>query len=83
MSAQAARTVVQCVECRKPRVVYAKTKIDIRHNMTPARNISCFEFSCAMEVEIPYCGAELGRTNVCSHCGDPESSVNVELKTKL
>ena len=108
MSAQTARAVVHCVECRKPRVVYAKTKIDIRHKMMLARNISSFEFtcgahlfpptekrkmaisiilrpnlSCAMEVEIPYYGAELGRTALCSHCGDPESSVNEELKTKF
>ena len=85
---------------------YDKTKVDIRHKMMLARNISSFEFtcgahlfpptekrkmamilrpnlSCAMEVEIPYYGAQLGRTDLCSHCGDPESSVNVELKTKF
>ena len=46
MSAQTARAVVHCVECRKPRVVYAKTKIDIRHKMMLARNISSFELTC-------------------------------------
>ena len=45
MSAQTARAVIHCVECRKPRVVYVKTKIDIRHKMMLARNISSFEFT--------------------------------------
>ena len=46
MSAQTARAVVYCVECRKTRVVYTKTKMDIRHKMMLARNISSFEFTC-------------------------------------
>ena len=53
MSAQTARAVVHCVECRKSRVVYAKTKIDIRHKMMLARNISSFEFTCGAHLFQP------------------------------
>ena len=46
MSAQTARAIVTCVECRKPRVVYCPTKLDFRHKVMLARNVSSFEYSC-------------------------------------
>ena len=46
MSAQMAQAVVTCVGCRKPRVIYSSTKLDYRHKMMLARNMSSFEYSC-------------------------------------
>ena len=46
MSAQNARAVINCVECEKPRVIYAKSKLDNRQRLLLAKNISSFEYSC-------------------------------------
>ena len=44
---------IGCIECRKPRVVYCKTKLDFRHKVMLARNISSFEYSCGSELFPP------------------------------
>ena len=53
MSAQTARAVVTCVECRKPRVIYCKSKLDYRHKVILAKNITSFEYSCGAELFPP------------------------------
>ena len=46
MSGQTARAIITCVESRKPRVVYCSTKLDYRHKVMLARNMSSFEYTC-------------------------------------
>ena len=52
-SAQTARAVVTCVECRKPRVIYCKSKLDYRHKVIMAKNVTSFEYSCGVELPPP------------------------------
>ena len=105
MSAQNARAVINCVECEKPRVIYAKTKFDNRQRLLLAKNISSFEYSCgahlfppaekgklansmvirpnlqcAMQIEVPYYSSNVGRKDVCSHCGRINTAINMDLK---
>ena len=93
LSTQTARATVTCVECRKHRVIYSSKKLDFRHNVILARNITSFEYSCeahlfppseerklavsmklrpnlscAVHVEIPYYGADLGRKDLFPLC---------------
>ena len=46
-------------------------KVDVRLNL-----------SCAMPVEIPYYGADVGRKDICGHCGCAETQIDLELKKK-
>jgi len=107
LSSQNARAVAICVECRKPRVVYSKTKLNQRKEVALAMFLREYEFSCgahlfppsaalsemkkivvtrpfvqcATPVELCYYGAELGRKDLCAHCGDPGAETDAELKT--
>ena len=89
-----------------PRVIYCKSKLDYRHKVILAKNVTSFEYSCgaelfppnekrklaksmvlrpnlacAWQIELPYYGADgIGRNDLCSHCGDPEASVSIDLK---
>ena len=109
LSSQTARSVVACVECQKPRVVYCKTKLDFRHMVILARNISSFEYSCGSElfppeekrklakamtlrpgltcadqIEVPYYGeSNVGRKDLCSHCGSNNSAKSEEMIKKF
>ncbi|XP_070559193.1 uncharacterized protein [Ptychodera flava] len=102
-SAQTARASLQCVECRKPRVIYAKTKLSQTDQIKLAILMSENDYtcgaelsppdhrlhekvalrphlSCAVPVEIPYYGADVGQKDVCAHCGCDEAQIDAELK---
>ena len=109
LSAQTARAAVTCVECRKPRIVYCKIKLDFRHKVMLARTVSSFEYSCGSElfppgekrklaksmtvrpnlscadqIEVPYYGDnDIGRKDLCSHCGDSNSAKAEALKQQF
>ena len=53
MSAQNARALIVCVECEKPRVIYAKTKLDVRQQLLLAKTISNYEYSCGAHLFPP------------------------------
>ena len=53
MSAQNARAHVVCVECTKPRVIYCKTKLDIRHKMMLAKSLSGYDYTCGSDIFPP------------------------------
>ena len=53
MTAQNAQAIVQCVECSKPRVIYAKSRLTDRQKMQLALSLSEFEYSCGAPATIP------------------------------
>ena len=53
MSTQTARATVTCIECRKPGVTCSSKKLDFRHNVILARNITSFEYSCGAHLFPP------------------------------
>ena len=38
---------------------------------------------CAMQIEVPYHGSNVGRTDKCSHCGRNNAVVSQELKQRF
>ena len=64
MSAQTARAVVTCVECRKPRVIYCKPKLDYRHKVILAKNVTSFEYFCGAGL-FPLTKSESWRNRWC------------------
>ena len=38
---------------------------------------------CAMQVEVPYYASDVGRKDICSHCGMEDTMVNLELKNSF
>ena len=38
---------------------------------------------CAMQIELPYYGSEVGRADKCSHCGGNNGVIDAELKKKF
>lgn len=50
---QNARSVVNCMECRKPRVLYSKIKLSERQKVSLALLISEFEYSCGAPITPP------------------------------
>ena len=46
VTAQNTRAVVYCVECKKPRVIYSKNKLNHNQRMLLGKSISSFEYSC-------------------------------------
>ncbi|KAH3864396.1 hypothetical protein DPMN_027413 [Dreissena polymorpha] len=53
LSIQNARAVAICVECRKPRVVYSKTKLNQRKEVALAMFLREYEFSCGAHLFPP------------------------------
>ena len=50
---QCARSVVACVECRKPRVLCAKQKLSRRHELSLATALSEFDYTCGSPLLAP------------------------------
>ena len=105
-TAQHARASIQCVECRKPRVIYSKQKLSERHNLSLTLALSEHEYSCgapilppnssllksvqcrsglacSLPVEVAYYSSNIGRLDICAHCGSEEAVVDLELKKKF
>ena len=59
MSAQTARAVVVCIECRKPRVIYSKNRLSERQKVLLAVTLSEFEYSCGSALFPPSVSANL------------------------
>lgn len=59
LSSQNARAVAICIECRKPRVVYSKTKLSQRKEVLLATCLSEYEFSCGAYLFPPSAPSEL------------------------
>ena len=53
MSAQTARTTVECVECRKPRVVYSKSKLSSHQQMQLVLMLSESDYTCGSAITPP------------------------------
>ena len=53
ISAQTARAVAVCIECRKPRVIYSKNKLSERQKVVLAVGLSEFEYSCGSSLFPP------------------------------
>ena len=49
-STQNARATAECVECRKPRVIYSNHKLTARQNMALAVALSEYDFTCGAPV---------------------------------
>lgn len=72
LSAQTARGVVHCVECRKPRLFYSKTKLTDRQSLLVAKCVSEFDYTCGSDLvnpEIASLKGVLTRKNMT--CGNP------------
>ena len=92
-STQNARFLVTCVECRKPRVHYSLHKLTERQKVSLVVSLSEYDYTCgavmvrasltcAMPVEIPNYGSELGRRDICALCAAEEAETDQELKKK-
>ena len=55
LSAQTARATAECVECRKPRVIYSSKKLSQRQEVLLASSFSEFEYSCGSHLFPPSC----------------------------
>lgn len=53
ITAQNARALVTCVECRKPRVLYSKQKLSQRQELTLALTLSEYDYTCGAPVLPP------------------------------
>ena len=62
MSAQTARAVAVCVECRKPRVIYSKNKLSERQKVLLAVSLSEYEYSCGSSLFAPSVTGNLKRS---------------------
>ena len=101
-TAQNARSVVDCVECNKPRVVYSRMRLSERQKIAFLLSVSEYPYSCggpifppdhpqkdkimtrpnlccAMPVEVPYYGGNVGRPDVCAYCGVIGAEKNLAL----
>lgn len=52
-TAQNARSVAICVECRKPRVVYCKSRFNSRQTLSLALLLSEYDYSCGSPLTLP------------------------------
>ena len=52
-TAQNAQVICECVECRKPRVIYSKNKLTERQKMQMALVMSEYEYSCGAPATPP------------------------------
>ncbi|WAR05994.1 LOW QUALITY PROTEIN: hypothetical protein MAR_021363 [Mya arenaria] len=53
LSTQNARAIATCIECRKPRVVYSKTKLSQRKEVLLATCLSDYDYSCGAQLFPP------------------------------
>ena len=53
LTAQTARATTECTECRKPRVVYAKSKLTERQQTQLLLLLSSFDYTCGSPVTPP------------------------------
>ena len=61
-------TILVVLSSRHLTIACTKT-VDVRPNL-----------NCAIPVEIPYYGANVGRKDICGHCGCAETQIDLELK---
>ena len=101
------RAVATCTECRKPRVVYSKTRLSETHKIILATLLSEYVYTCGAPLTPPdsilfstvmtkinlQCGAgiemayystgsNIGRKDICCHCGIEESKILIQLKAQ-
>jgi hypothetical protein len=53
LTAQTARSIIKCVECLKPRVIYGKLKLSGRQELQLAELLSEFNYSCGAPLTPP------------------------------
>ncbi|XP_064612507.1 uncharacterized protein LOC135476417 [Liolophura sinensis] len=53
LTAQNAQAVFECVECKKPKVVYSKSKLTERQQAQPITTMTEYEYSCGAPVIPP------------------------------
>ena len=98
-TAQNARTIYECQECNKPRVVYSKQKLSRRQELSLALALSeeytCgsgtsvsgvqlrISLCCGDPVELAYYSSQLGRSDICCFCASNGAEKDTELLTKF